>query len=69
VSDNRRERLRIDLTPEERAAYEAAAARAGLSLEAWMKRAVNRCVRRNQIARRFDMDHRSGWWPGLAEDR
>jgi hypothetical protein len=69
VSDDLRQRLRIDLTPEERAAYEAAAAREGLSLEAWMKRAFDRGVRRDPVARRFGMDPGAGWWPGLLGDQ
>jgi hypothetical protein len=62
VSDDERPEIFVDFTPDELAAVEAAAARAGLSPEAWIIRTVNRGMWRDRIARRFGMNAQRGWW-------
>jgi hypothetical protein len=61
VSDDERVEFTFYVTPEEREAWQAAADQAGLSLEAFVKRAVRRRRRHEKIAERFGIKLGWGW--------
>jgi hypothetical protein len=67
VTDHERPEVFVYLSPEELAAAEAAAARAGLTLNAWIRRSLNWRVRRDQVARRFGLSTERGWWRWWGE--
>jgi hypothetical protein len=68
VTDDGRIDFTFYVTAEERVLLQEAANRAGLPLETWIIRSVDRVIRRNQIAQRVGMEARRGWWPGLVDD-
>ena len=68
MPDDGRIDFTVYVTPEQRALLQEAADRAGLPLEMWIIRSVDRAARRNRIARRLGIDARRGWWPGLGGD-